>query len=121
MKSLWTRLTAITDVVESDSMFTDGLALWVNGKEIAHLHHDHLEVRLTRSVIRARPDLTEPPFVSRRTPSSDWVIIELEATESQDLALAAVSAAAYAHSPPPGTTPAPPPTGADLERRRRFH
>ena len=29
--------------------------------------------------------------------------------------------AAAAHLPPDGTAPKPPPAGADLERRRRFH
>ena len=30
-------------------------------------------------------------------------------------------AAAAVYCPPPGVTPDPPPTGPDLERRRRFH
>ncbi|MEY2459251.1 MAG: hypothetical protein QOG30_1081 [Acidimicrobiaceae bacterium] len=48
--SLERRLSRITGVVVSDSMFGDGDAYWVNGKEIAHFEGDGvIEVRLTKA------------------------------------------------------------------------
>ena len=122
MSHLWDRLTQIEGVVESESMFVADDALWMNGTEIAHRHGAHLEVRLTRQVIRSRADLVAPEFVARRSRSSDWIVIDLSASpEAETLAHAAVDAAAEAHRPPDGTTAAPPPTGPELERRRRLH
>lgn len=116
-------LLAISGVVESQSAFTEDDAFWVNGKEIAHFHGDaDLELRLTRAVIRdGRARLKADARIELRQGASDWVKIRV--TKAGDLAFVneLVEAAAAAHRAAKGVTPAPPPVGAALERRRRFH
>ena len=70
-------LLSIDGVLESDSIFSDDMAYWVNGKEIAHFHgQDSLELRLTRPVIRElRDQLKAEPQVKLRNASSDWLIM----------------------------------------------
>jgi Family of unknown function (DUF5519) len=127
VRSLVTRartcLLAIDGVVESGSAFTEGDAFWVNGKQVAHFADGGvMQLRLTRAVIseqrsRLRADLR----IELRHGASDWIKIHL--TNARDLALLGELAglAAAAHRAPPGTMPEPPPVGAALERRRRFH
>jgi len=114
----------IPDVVESPSMFGDKPALWVNGKEIAHPDaEDVFDVRLTRTVISAlRPLLKPDPRVKLRpSSSSDWVEVTIGAEEDIELLVRLVERAAAVHRAAPGQTAGLPPTGAALERRRRFH
>ena len=75
MAELQDALAGIDGVVESDSAFQDGLAYWVNGTEIAHFEGEHaIDLRLTRSQIRARRDqLRADPRVVLRPSSSDWL------------------------------------------------
>ena len=122
-KALEDRLEAIDGVSVSDSMFGDGDAYWVNGKEIAHFEPDGaIEVRLTKAVIRERrPELTADPRVELRPSGADWITIRVGNTPDEAFVVGLVATAAEAHRPPPGVPAKPPPTGADLERRRRFH
>jgi hypothetical protein len=116
-------IAALDGVVESPSMFKDDLAYWVHGKEIAHFEHaDLIEIRLTRSVVRERRDALEAdPRVDLRYSGSDWITVRFSSPDDTHVVLDLVEAAAEAHRAPSGVTPDPPPTGADLERRRRFH
>jgi hypothetical protein len=61
---------AMAGVVESRSRYGDRVAWLVDGREVAHLDADGtLDVRLTRAVIRTRPELRG----SRRR---DWVSVD---------------------------------------------
>jgi hypothetical protein len=51
------------------SQFTGGPALWLNGREIVHLHGDEVEIRLTRREAARR----DHDGFWQRTRSSDWV------------------------------------------------
>ncbi len=127
MNSLATRartcLLAIDGVIESGSAFTDGDAFWVNGKQVAHsIDTGVMQLRLTRAVIsQHRGRLRADPRVELRQGASDWIKIHVE--NAGDLALLGELAelAAAEHRAARGTTPARPPVGAALERRRRFH
>jgi hypothetical protein len=117
-------LAKLPGVIESDSMFSDDPAFWVNGKEIAHFESDtHLDVRLTRAEIRARKEsLAEAgPLVRRRAPSSDWLVMDTATKAGRDLAVELVGRSAVIHAAPAGTAAAPPPTGSRLASLRRFH
>jgi hypothetical protein len=117
-------LLAIEGVVQSPSTFSDRPALWVNGKEIVHRDASRIfDVRLTRAVIRQfRQHLREDRRVRLRPSSSaDWVEVQVTTAEDDRFLKELVERAAQAHRPPPGTDPAPPPVGAALARRRRFH
>jgi hypothetical protein len=114
-------IAASLDGVEvGDGAFGPGVALWVGRREIAHFDGPNvLDLRLTREVIRVeRESLKRDPRVTLRRSASDW--LELDVTDRDvDAATALIARAVEANraSAPPGL----PPTGADLERRRRFH
>jgi hypothetical protein len=121
--SLPARLLEVEGVEESPSMFGDKPALWVNGREIAHADAPGVyDVRLTRRVVsELRPRLKADPRVQLRPSTSDWVSVTVAGEKDDDLLAELVERAAAAHRPSPGRTSAPPPAGADLERRRHFH
>jgi hypothetical protein len=105
-------LADIDGVVLSPSAFGDADALWVNGKEIAHLDDaSTIDIRVGRKEIRARA-------LPARSKSSDWCEVP---TSDVSLVRELVEVAAAQHRAAAGTTPKAPPAGADLERRRRFH
>jgi len=117
-------LLKIDGVLESPGTFhTDRDAFWVNGKEIAHFDgHGALELRLTGPVIRAnRERLRNEPWVERRRPSSDWITMRYSSPRDVAFVAELAELAAAAHGPSAGAMAKPPPTGAALERRRRFH
>ncbi len=115
-------LCLIDGVVESDSAFKDDLAFWVNGTEIAHFEAGHaIDIRLTRSQIRARrAELRADPRVALRGSSSDWLTVVYLSAQDEDFVIGLVRIAAAAHRPASGSA-LPPPTGAALASRRRFH
>jgi hypothetical protein len=108
-------------VAVGEGAFASGPALWVGKREVAHFDADHtLDVRLTREVIRARrSELKADGRITLRTSGSDWLEIRLETESDIEFALSLVGEAAAANLPTakPGLAP----TGAELERRRRFH
>jgi hypothetical protein len=118
-------LRALDGLAEGESVFGVGPGFWAGGKQIAHIVDEGpdgsllLEVRLTRPVIRdRRAELRADPRVTlRRSTSSDW--LEALVAEPADVTWAVdlVAAAVAAH---PGSE-RPPPSGPELERRRRFH
>jgi hypothetical protein len=105
-----------------DGVFTAGQAIWCGTREVAHFHDGSgdLEVRLTKVVVSARrAELKADTRVTLRKSASDWIAFALTSTADEDDALELVRAAVDANAP---TAPVgPPPTGADLARRRRFH
>lgn len=117
------RLGAIEGVVSSESMFSDDVAWWVNGTEIAHFHaDDDLEIRLTKPVIRERrAALKADERVTLRPSGADWLTVTLSAPVDVAFVVELLEQAAAAHRPPPGQTAKPPPSGHELARRRRFH
>jgi hypothetical protein len=117
-------MAALEGVAESPSMFKDDdLAYWVHGKEIAHFEGAGVvDIRLTRGVIRSRRQaLVADHRVDLRDSGSDWVTVRFSLPEDRGFVLEMVEEAAAIHRPPPGVTAEPPPTGPELERRRRFH
>ena len=119
---LWGQLLAIPGMEEGESSWSDGPALWVNGKQVANFTTDgRLELRLTKPVIRALKErLAEDKRIDVRR-SSDWVRITVESAEQHDLIVELAEAAAAAHRPPPGVVPKPVPAGAGMARRKRLH
>jgi hypothetical protein len=95
----------------------------VNDTEVAHFDGDDVvDLRLTRSVIRERrQELKADPRVTLRRSGSDWLQLRFQTVADVEFAVTLMEAAVAAHRPPGGVTAEPPPTGADLERRRRFH
>ena len=122
---LWSTLCRIDGADEGSSVFSDddaAPALWVDGTQVAHFRAaDVLEVRLTKPRIRAeRARLSADPRVVLRKNASDW--LQVRFTRAADIAFLRelVEAAVEAHRPR-DRMPRPPPTGAELARRKRFH
>jgi Luciferase len=118
------RLQALPDVQRSASAFGDEDAYWVNGKEVLHFDApDVVDVRLTRAEIRIRrQELREDSRVQlRRSSSADWIEVRFATAADVDFVVQLAEVSAAAHRARDGSTARPPPSGADLERRRRFH
>lgn len=122
-KRLTARLRRVEGVVESPSTFGPGHAFWCSGKEIAHFDAaDVVDVRLTKSVIRElRPLLRNDQRVELRKAGSDWIAVHVSSSDDIAFVVELAERAARAHRAGAGETAKPPPTGSDLERRRRFH
>jgi len=116
-------LLAIPGVVESPGVFNDADAFWINGTQIAHWRDEWtLELRLTKKVIsQRRAELKQDARVQLRPGASDWIMLHFDGRDDVIFVARLAIAAAEAHRPADGTPLKPPPTGADLERRRRFH
>jgi hypothetical protein len=116
-------LRAVDGLVESADMYYDGDAFWANGKEVAYVVDDGARVglRLTRREISARrAELRADDRVELKQ-SSDWLHVHVRAPGDVRFVGELARVAAKAHLPANGTAPAPPPSGAKLERMRRFH
>ena len=100
----------------------DDEAYWVNAKQMANpVGEDELAVRLTRKVIsRERARLKADERVTLRG-SSDWLALAVRKPPDVALAVELATLAADQYRPADGVPSKAPPTGADLERRRRFH
>jgi hypothetical protein len=123
VKGLRKLLLAIEGVVESDGVFGPGRAYWVSGTQVAHFDGDDLiEIRLTRGAYSEhRAAMKADPRVRRRSPSSDWIDVTFRSEADAAFVVELATLAARAHAPKAGEPMKPPLTGADLERRRRFH
>ena len=119
---LWMRLLEIPGVEEGANSWGDDPALWVNAKQMANFYRDGtLEIRLTRAVIRELgAQLKDDPRIVLRG-SSDWVGFRFDSEEDFDFVVEMARRAAEAYLPVDGTAPKPPPTGAAMERRKRWH
>jgi hypothetical protein len=116
-------LLAIPGMIESPGVFGEGDAFWINGSQIAHWRDPYtLELRLTKRLIRERrAELKQDARVTLRAGTSDWLMLHFDSRDDVIFAARLAIAAADAHRPAPGAPLEPPPEGADLERRRRFH
>jgi hypothetical protein len=105
----------------SEGAFSPGPALWVGKREVAHFDDDQtLDVRLTKEVIRnRRAALRVDGRITFRRGSSDWLEVRIESEADMEFALSLVADAIAANLG--SAAPGPPTTGAELQRRRRFH
>ena len=118
---LFERIREIPEAVVSEGAFGPGDAVWVGRREVAHFDAaGNLDLRMTRAVIRARRDaLREDPRIVLRPGQSDWMEVNIATPEDVEFAAGLIREAVIANG---ATAPAgPPPTGGELERRRRFH
>ena len=120
---VWNELGRISGMLEGASVFSSGRAYWVNGKQVAHfIDDDSIELRLTKPVIRElRAALKADERVDLRGSTSDWVMVRVGSAQDVTFVVKMAERVAEAHRPVGGATQKLPPTGADLERRRRFH
>jgi hypothetical protein len=106
---IWTRYTKIDGVMLGESAFGGGPALWVNAKQITNEIDDGtIEVRIGRKHIKERG-------LTPHRPTSDWCVLPPKHTKQLT---ELIELAASQHRV---DDPKPPPTGADMERRKRFH
>jgi hypothetical protein len=119
---LWLQLLEIPGMEEGESSWGDGPALWVNAKQVANFTRDGtIELRLTRPVIRAaKARLSAEPQAILRG-SSDWLGLRVDSEADFALVLDLAREIPPLYLPADGTAPKPPPTGAAMERRKRFH
>ena len=105
--------------VVSKGAFSPGPAIWV-GREVAHFDGDDtLDLRLSKRLIsERRAELRSDVRVALRPGSSDWIDI-IESDSDLSFASGVVQQAIEANRST--ATTGPPPTGAELDRRRRFH
>ena len=91
------KLQAITGLQALPSQVAGGLALFHDGKELAHFHHDHeLDLRLGKALIRSLR-LSHPPrseFHPARSPSSNWIELRFHTSEDVDRIVELVGLAA---------------------------
>ena len=115
-------LCRIEGVEQSPSMFSTDDALWCNGSEIAHSDGPGvIDLRLTKAVIKElRQSLRDDPRVTLRRGTSDWMQVHCTVRDL-GFVVELVERAVAAHRRVPGEVSKPPPTGPDLERRRRLH
>jgi hypothetical protein len=116
-------ILAIDGVVESPGIFGTDDAFWVNGKEIGYFQNsgENWGLRVTKREISARRSELKKDDRVVLKPSSDWLHIRVSKPRDCALAVELARVAADANRPPPDTPAKLPPTGARLERMRRFH
>ncbi len=118
-------LESCCDLAEGTAMgagaFAPGPALWVGRREIAHFDDERtLDVRLTKAVIRQRRDEFESDErIALRRNASDWLEVSIGSADDAEWARRVVRDAVEANLPTAAA--GLPPTGTELERRRRFH
>ena len=118
-------LLSIPDVHEGDAVFGDRdrtSAYFVDATQIANFVGENtLAIRLTRKKIsEMRAELRADPRVEIRRSGGDWVGVRFESAADAARAVELASVAADMHRPE-GRPASPPPSGADLARRQRFH
>jgi hypothetical protein len=115
------RLAELDGAVVAEGALSPGPALWVGTREIAHLDGGQtLDVRLTKKVIaNQRSELRADTRVVLRPGTSDWLEVRVESPSDLEFALSLVKEAVAANQKT--ARPGAPPTGAELQRRRRFH
>src|SRR5688572_29032091 len=104
---IWDRLAAVPGMMEGESVFSEGRAFWVNGKQVAHFASpDALELRLTRPVIRElRTSLEADARVEPRSPGSDWVTVRFDSVEDVKIIGELAERVCRAHVPSDGLPP----------------
>ena len=125
LRRTWKALAAVEDFELGENIFggDDDPAYWVNATQVANLvGDDGLALRLTRKVVSAnRARLEADERVDLLRSGSDWIGLTITKPADTELALELAELAAAAHRPADGSPCKPPPVGADLARRKRFH
>jgi len=122
LQTLRKRLLAIEDVLPGGAVFGGREGFWIDGKLVAELtSRESIQLRLTRPLIRElRAELDGDPRVERRK-TSDWITVRFKRSADAAWIAELLARAAAQYRPAAGVIPKPPPTGEDLERRRRWH
>ena len=125
LRRTWKALAAVDDFELGEDIFggDDDPAYWVNATQVANLvGDDGLALRLTRKVISAhRPRLQADERVDLLRRGGVWIGVTIRKPTDTALAVELAELAAAAHRPADGSPCKPPPVGADLARRKRFH
>lgn len=113
----------VDGVMAGDSVFDVGReAFFVDARQMASILDGAVHVRLTWPVVRGRREnLRGDPRVDIPRSGTDWISVSFRTAKDLPFIVELVELAAAQYRPPPGTPLRPPPTGADLERRRRWH
>jgi len=108
-------------VVVNEGAFSPGPAIWVGRREAAHFDgDDKLDVRLTKQLIsERRAELRSDVRVALRPGCSDRIDITI--ANDSDCAFAEGIVHLTIEANRSTATTGPPPTGAELDQRRRFH
>ena len=121
---LWRELGRVDGFMEGASIFSDvdsDRAYFVNGTQVASADGSQFMLRLTRRVVSEhRKRLRALPNVDLRRSGSDWIVVDVQSEDDVALVRELALLVAAAHRPAGGTL-RPPPEGAELARRRRFH
>jgi hypothetical protein len=126
LRKLWRDLGTVEGFMEGASIFgasDDDRAYFVNGTQVANVIDDPtIELRLTRKAISAhRARFKSEPHVILRRSGSDWFAVTVVGRHEHDLVMELAPEIARAHWPANELPLKPPPEGAELARRRRFH
>jgi hypothetical protein len=115
------RCRSLEGAIVGEGAFAEGPAVWVGRREVAHIDADGaVDIRLTKQQIRRRrTELEQDTRISLRAPSSDWLEVRAATDADIDFAVTLIADAVAANLPTAPT--GDPPTGSELERRRRFH
>lgn len=113
----------IDSVMVGESVFDEGHeAFFVDARQMAGIFDGLVYVRLTWPIVREyRERLRDDPRVDIPRSGTDWVTVSLQTVKDLPLVLQLVELAAAQCRPSAGKPSRPPPTGADLARRRRRH
>lgn len=119
---LRSRLLATDGVLPGGAVFGGLEGFWIDAKLVAEvMDATRVQLRLTKPLIRElRPRLEGDARVELRK-TSDWVTLRLRTKADAAFAGELIGLAAPLYAPAPGTASRPPPSGADLEKRRRWH
>ena len=118
-------LTDLDHVEEGGGVFdVSERAFFVNGRLVVEFAgSNYVGLRLTWPAIRelkatlATDDRVDRPIKSR----SDWIYVTFKRATDLPFIVGLVESAVPLYLPADGSAVRPPPSGADLERRRRFH
>ena len=125
LRRTWKALAAVDDFELGEDIFGDDgdPAYWVDATQVANLvGDDGLALRLTRKIISAhRPRLQADDRVDLLRRGGDWIGVSVTTSGDTALVLELAELAAAAHRPADRSPCRPPPVGADLARRKRFH
>ena len=122
LQTLRKRLLAIEDVLPGGAVFGGREGFWIDGTLVAELMDgERIQLRLTRPLIRELREMLDADARVSRRKTSDWITVRFARASDAAMIGELLARAAPLYRPDPGVIPRPPPTGADLERRRRWH
>jgi len=116
-------ILAIDGVMVGESIFDEGHeAFFVDSRQMAGIFDGFVSLRLTWPVVREhRERLRADPRVEIPRSGTDWITIKFRSAKDLPIVLEFANLAANQYRPPKSVPLRPPPAGADLARRRRWH